>query len=82
MVPIPPGEIPNGFEEYNNYQLPNFKSSDVRDGDRVIAESNRRLKISIDDSNKKSSEQSNRILWLTVAMALVAIMQLLLLIIK
>lgn len=44
-----------GFEKITDKGLVNFNSSDVKDGDRVVAESNRRLKKSIDAFSVKTS---------------------------
>ncbi len=48
-----------GFEKITDKGLVNFHSSDVRDGDRVVAESNRRLKKSIDAFSIKTSNNYN-----------------------
>jgi hypothetical protein len=48
--------------------------------DIVAPEMMRRMKISIEEFNKNSSKQSKRIFWLTVAMGIVALLQLILLI--
>jgi hypothetical protein len=69
-----------GFETITDKGLVNFHSSDVRDGDRIIAESNRRLRVSIERFNRQSSEQSKKIFWLTIAMILVGFAQTLFLI--
>ena len=57
------------------HQAINHHISDV-----VAPEMMRRLKISIEDFNKNSEKQSNKIFWLTVVMGIVAAFQLILLI--
>ena len=64
-----------GFEKITDKGLVNFHSSDVRDGDRVVAESNRRLKKAINTFNENSSKQTKWIIRLTVAMLLVGLAQ-------
>ena len=44
--------------------------------DTVAPEMMRRLKLSIEDFNKNSKKQSNRIFWLTVVMGAIALLQL------
>lgn len=68
-------ESKTGFEKVTDKGLVNFHSSDVRDGDRVVAESNRRLKKTIDAFNKKASKQTEWIIYLTIAMLIVGIGQ-------
>ena len=68
-------ESMTGFEKITDKGLVNFHSSDVRDGDRVVAESNRRLKKSINIFNKNSSSQTRWIIYLTIAMLLAGISQ-------
>ncbi len=58
-------KIKTGFENVTDKGLVNFNSSDVRDGDRVVAESNIRLKKSIEKFNNKSSKQTKEIINLT-----------------
>jgi len=72
----------NGFENVMDKGLVNYDSSDVRNGDRVVAEMMRRLNVSIKKFNMNSAIQSKRIFWLTVVMAVIAIFQLMLLVLK
>ena len=68
-----------GFEKITDKGLVNFSSTDVRDGDRVVTESNRRLKKSIDKFNKNASRQTKGIIWLTIALGVLAIIQIIIL---
>lgn len=79
-------ESKTGFEAITDKGLVNFHSSDVRDGDRIVVESNRRLKKSINTFNEKASMQINELIiltqwikWLTIALGLIALLQLILL---
>lgn len=75
MGDVPISGLATGFEEYDDKQLINYSSSDIRDGDRLVAESNRRLRESIDTFNKKTSEQTSWIIKLTIAMLIVGFAQ-------
>jgi len=54
-----------GFEKVTDKGLINHPSSDITTGDRVKMEMNRRLKKSINNFNKNSSEQTKRLIKLT-----------------
>ena len=75
-------EIKTGFEAITDKGLVNFNSSDVRDGDRIVAESNRRLKNEIKRFNETSSKQTSWIIGLTIAMFSLGIIQIGLLILQ
>ena len=68
-------ESKTGFEKIGDKGLVNFHSSDVRDGDRVVTESNRRLKKAIDIFNENSSKQTQWIIYLTIAMLIIGVSQ-------
>ena len=68
-------ESKTGFETTTDKGLVNFSGCDISTGDRVVAESNRRLKKSIDVFNEKSSNQTKWIIYLTIAMLLVGVAQ-------
>jgi len=68
-------ESKTGFEKITDKGLVNFSSTDVRDGDRIVTESNRRLKKSIDKFNENASKQTKWIIRLTIAMLIVGLAQ-------
>ena len=68
-------ESKTGFEKITDKGLVNFYSSDVRDGDRMVAESNRKLKKSINIFNERASNQTQWIIYLTIAMLFVGVAQ-------
>ena len=58
-------KVKTGFENITDKELVNFPSSDVRDGDRMVTESNLRLKKAINTFNTKTSKQTNELISLT-----------------
>jgi len=58
-------ESKTGFEAVTDTGLINRSDSDITTGDRATMEMNRRLKKSINNFNKNSSEQTNKLIILT-----------------
>ena len=76
-------ESKTGFETTTDKGLINRSDSDITTGDRVTMEMNRRLKKSINNFNKNSSEQTNKLIiltkWiigLTIVLGIIALLQL------
>jgi len=75
-----------GFENHGDESLVNFEHSGVGIGDRLIVESNIRLKKSINTFNEKASKQTKEMItltkwikWLTIALGIIALLHLILL---
>ncbi|MGD9276484.1 MAG: hypothetical protein PVJ67_04905 [Candidatus Pacearchaeota archaeon] len=74
-----------GLVQVMDFKLPSYFSQNdfteqTKKIERAKIEMNRRLRVSIERFNKQSSEQSNRIFWLTIAMILLGFAQTLFLI--